>query len=332
MNEATLSDLLRRVVPRCLAGATDVDGLRRIGAGASQSIHAFDAVAGASRAPLILRCERVWNAQSQAGSAGMQAEAALLRAAAAGGVPVPGVRTVLVPDDGLGNGYVMDRVDGETRGRKLAHAAVFEAARARLAHDCGSTLARIHALPAAALPWLRHGAAAEELAAWHERQRRSCTARPVFAWAARWLADNVPLAPRVPVLVHGDFRNGNLVVGPEGLRAVLDWELAHRGDPMEDLGWFCVNSWRFGRIDKPAGGFGSREALFEGYEAAGGVSVEAARVHWWEVFGTFKWGIVCDGMGEAFSRGDDPSILRAAVGRRASEAEIDLLQLLAPAG
>ena len=69
--------------------------------------------------------------------------------------------------------------------------------------------------------------------------------------------------------MHGDFRHGNLIIGPDGVRAVLDWELAHTGDPMEDLGWICVNSWRFGEIDKPVGGFGTREELFAGYEAAG---------------------------------------------------------------
>ena len=69
--------------------------------------------------------------------------------------------------------------------------------------------------------------------------------------------------------MHGDFRHGNLIIGPDGVRAVLDWELAHLGDPMEDLGWICVNSWRFGEIDKPVGGFGTREELFAGYEAAG---------------------------------------------------------------
>lgn len=102
--------------------------------------------------------------------------------------------------------------------------------------------------------------------------------------------------------MHGDFRNGNLIIGAEGVRAVLDWELAHLGDPMEDLGWVCVNSWRFGEIDKPVGGFGSREELFAGYEAAGR-KVDPARVKFWEVMGTLRWGIMCGGMMQRFREG-----------------------------
>jgi aminoglycoside phosphotransferase (APT) family kinase protein len=134
----------------------------------------------------------------------------------------------------------------------------------------------------------------------------------------------MPLAP-----VHGDFRNGNLMVGEDGLRAVLDWELAHWGDPMEDLGWLCVNSWRFGKLELPVGGFGTREQLFEGYAEGGGV-VDAARVHYWEVFGTLKWGVICQSMAHAYLTGAERNVERAAIGRRASEAEIDLLMLLAP--
>jgi aminoglycoside phosphotransferase (APT) family kinase protein len=130
-------------------------------------------------------------------------------------------------------------------------------------------------------------------------------------------------------LVHGDFRNGNLMVGEDGLRAVLDWELAHLGDPMEDLGWLCVNSWRFGRHELPVGGFGTREQLFAGYVEAGG-TLHADSVHYWEVFGTLKWGVICESMAMAYLRGAERNVERATIGRRASEAEIDLLCLLAP--
>jgi aminoglycoside phosphotransferase (APT) family kinase protein len=112
---------------------------------------------------------------------------------------------------------------------------------------------------------------------------------------------------------------------------VLDWELAHTGDPMEDLGWICVNSWRFGEIDKPVGGFGTREELFAGYEAAGR-GVDPGRVRFWEVMGTLRWGVMCCGMMQRFRIGPEHSIERAMIGRRASETEIDLLRLLASRG
>jgi aminoglycoside phosphotransferase (APT) family kinase protein len=115
------------------------------------------------------------------------------------------------------------------------------------------------------------------------------------------------------------------------LVGVLDWELAHLGDPMEDLGWLCVNAWRFGSLDLPVGGFGTREDLFAGYAAAGG-RVDAQRVHYWEVLGTLKWGIVCESMAQAWLAGHERDVEKAVIGRRASESEIDLLALLAPRG
>jgi aminoglycoside phosphotransferase (APT) family kinase protein len=127
------------------------------------------------------------------------------------------------------------------------------------------------------------------------------------------------------------MRTGNIIVGPEGLAGVLDWEVVHLGDPMEDLGWICVTSWRFGEVDKPAGGFGAREELFAGYEAVSGVRPDADRVRWWEVMGTLRWGMSCAMMAREFQTGDR-SVERAAIGRRASETAIDLLAILAPRG
>jgi aminoglycoside phosphotransferase (APT) family kinase protein len=155
--------------------------------------------------------------------------------------------------------------------------------------------------------------------------------RPVMEWAFRWLRDNTPSADFEPRVVHGDLRTGNIIVGPEGLRAVLDWEVVHVGDPMEDVGWICVPSWRFGEIDKPAGGFGSREELFAGYEAESGRRVDPDRVRFWEALGTLRWGLSCAMMAREFQAGDR-SVERAAIGRRASETEIDLLNMLAPEG
>jgi aminoglycoside phosphotransferase (APT) family kinase protein len=109
---------------------------------------------------------------------------------------------------------------------------------------------------------------------------------------------------------------------------VLDWELAHAGDPMADLGWICVNSWRFGAIDKPAGGFGARDELYAGYEAAGGAEVDRSRARFWEVLGTLRWGVICTMSGVAL-RGEGPfTIERPMIARRASETELDLLDLL----
>ncbi len=144
--------------------------------------------------------------------------------------------------------------------------------------------------------------AAKEIADLDREYRSFNWPRPVFELALRWLRERDPGPSDEVTLVHGDFRHGNLIIGPDGLRAVLDWELAHLGDPMEDLGWVCVNSWRFGEIDKPVGGFGSREELFAGYEAAGR-RVDPDRVMFWEVMGTLRWGVMCCGMMQRFRIG-----------------------------
>ncbi len=146
---------------------------------------------------------------------------------------------------------------------------------------------------------------------------------PVFEMTRNWLLEHRPAEAR-RCLVHGDFRLGNLIVGATGLGAVIDWELAHVGDPMEDLGWLCVKAWRFGGAN-PVGGIGTRADLFTAYEAAGGGAVDAEAVRWWEVLGTWKWGIMCVLQANAHRSGAVRSHELAAIGRRVCENEFDLL-------
>jgi aminoglycoside phosphotransferase (APT) family kinase protein len=212
--------------------------------------------------------------------------------------------------------------------RRVIRDPKFAAARARFAHDAGTILARIHAVDAsqAALRVTTPAIEVEEIAA---RYRRTGHPRPVFDLALHWINNHLPAPSGAPKLVHGDFRNGNFIFGTDGVRAVLDWELAHRGDPMEDLGWLCINSWRFGMIDRPVGGIGDREALYVAYEAVAGVPVDRTAVHFWEVLGTLRWGTFCAAMVEWIRTGGDRSVERAMIARRASETEIDLMRLLA---
>ncbi|HET9207352.1 MAG TPA: phosphotransferase family protein, partial [Burkholderiaceae bacterium] len=308
-----------------------IESLQRLSGGASQQTWAFDLCSDAGSVPLVLRRAPPAAAQRARLGVGLAAEAQLIAAACAAGVPVPRIHRMLSADAGLGEGFVMERLAGETLGRRIVRDPRFAAARRVLARQCGEALARIHAIPTPGLPPLRRGGAAAEQLFQLDLHRRHGTVRPVFALAFQWLRRHAPREVAQPVLVHGDFRNGNLMVGDGGLVGVLDWELAHLGDPMEDLGWLCVNAWRFGNGDWPVGGFGTREDLFAGYEAAGG-RVDAARVHWWEVLGTLKWGIVCEAMAHAWLSGEERDLEKAAIGRRASESEIDLLALLAPDG
>jgi aminoglycoside phosphotransferase (APT) family kinase protein len=151
-------------------------------------------------------------------------------------------------------------------------------------------------------------------------------ASPALELGLRWLEEHRP-PPTDDVVVHGDFRNGNLVIGPDGIRGVLDWELVHRGDPMQDLGYLCVRAWRFG-VDRPVGGFGDYEDLFRGYERVSGRRVDREIVRWWEVFGTVWWGGGCMDQAWRHLSGDERSVELAAIGRRVWEQEYDVLLLL----
>jgi aminoglycoside phosphotransferase (APT) family kinase protein len=323
--------LLGRGVAAWCAGATGVVHAVRLSGGASQETWSFDILHPDGNIGAILRRAPQGYGAAPARAAGLNAEATLMQLAHDAGVPSPRVLHVLQPADELGTGFVMARVEGETIPRKILRDAEFAAARPKLARQLGGVLAGIHGLDLAQLPELRRMTAAKEIAELERDYRSFDWPRPVFELALRWLRDHDPGPSEQNTLVHGDFRHGNLIIGPDGVRAVLDWELAHTGDPMEDLGWICVNSWRFGEIDKPVGGFGAREELFSGYEAAGG-RADPARVKFWEVMGTLRWGVMCCGMMQRFRLGPEHSVERAMIGRRSSETEIDLLRLLAPRG
>ena len=328
---AGLTDALQQALDAALSpdglASGQVRDLRRLSGGASQETWAFDRVSRGGTRPLILRRAPPGAAQRGSDGPGLAAEAVLIALAGAAGVPVPEVVAVLRPEHGLGDGFIMQRLPGETLGRRIAAAH-----RPALAWQCGQALARIHALPAAGLPALRctqPRAEVDHLRQWHARHG---SVRPVFQLALRWLADHAP-GDVSPALVHGDFRNGNLMVDLDDavnpLRGVLDWELAYRGDPMADLGWLCVNAWRYGQSQRVVGGFGTLDELCAGYRAAGG-QVDADRVFWWQLLGTLRWGVICESMGHAWATGAEPVMEKAAIGRRASENEIDLLALIAP--
>ncbi len=256
----------------------------------------------------------------------------VLRAAFQAGVRAPEVLFELSPDDGLGEGFVMRRIGGTAIARKLLRDPPYAAARKRIAGQLGEILARLHAVPLANLPTLVHREAADQIAG----QRRALylldRPQPVFELALSWLDRRKPAPAATPVLVHGDYRTGNYLADESGVTAILDWEGAHLGDPVEDLGWLCVKSWRFGAVDRPAGGFGSREELWSAYQRAGGIAVDPARAHWWEVFGTVRWGIICHNQAWRHLSGAIKSMELASIGRRAVETEVDLLQLLKSGG
>jgi aminoglycoside phosphotransferase (APT) family kinase protein len=297
-----------------------VEGLERLSGGASRETWAFRA----GGRELILRRDPP-RRLSEYGS--MRLEAAAIRACTGAGLAVP---EVVVVDDGerLGTpGLVMTRVPGETVARRILREPALAPARRVLVGQLASFLAGLHGLGPDAVPGLPE---TDPLAYLGEMYDDVEDVSPTFDAAFRWLERHRP--DRSPTtIVHGDFRLGNVIVGEDGLRAVLDWELVHVGDPLEDLAWLCVKAWRFG-ARPAAAGVGTVEELLSAYEAASGRPVDRDGFHWWLVEKTLQWGTICMKQAAAHLTGAARSVELAAIGRRVAEQEWDLLELLAPPG
>lgn len=302
-----------------------MEAFKRLSGGASQETWALS---GSGNSAILRRAPGGTSLARSSAAIGLPAEAKLIQAAADANVPVPEVLHVLSEEDGVGDGFVMSLVLGETIARPILRNDEFAGARDVLAQQCGEAVAAIHSIPREGLPSelsLSDGQA--QIAQYEEIYRGFDAPRPVFELALQWLKENAP-TPMESVLVHGDFRLGNLMIDETGLVAVLDWELAHIGDPREDIAWLCVNSWRFGQTQNRVGGFGQLEDLLAVYNQCAGTDIGTADVDWWEMLGSLKWGVMCMIMYEAFRSGADPSVERAAIGRRVSETEMDLINLL----
>jgi len=226
----------------------------------------------------------------------------------------------------------MDWLDGEALGARIVRDPSLDTIRPKLAEQCGEILARIHAIDLDATDLrarLSRVDPEDYVRQTWQRYQALDTPQPMLDYAGRWLLEHLPRSFE-PALVHNDFRNGNIMVSPQGVVAVLDWEIAHIGDPMRDLGWICTNSWRFGRSDLPVGGFGTYAYLFRGYERASGKKVDPAHVKFWEIFGSFWWGCSSLTMAQHYRIGPDKTVERPAIGRRTSECQVDCVNLLIP--
>jgi aminoglycoside phosphotransferase (APT) family kinase protein len=304
-------------------GTVRVDDLRVLTGGASRATWAFEAVTDAGSRDLILRI-----GPPDEIHAGMELEAAAAGRAASEGAPVP---RVLVADDSavpLGNPFlVCDFIGGETIVRRIQR-ALDDASRADLVGQCARALAAIHRADPTGIGLTE----SDQLDEWHAQLDEMKDTTATFEWAFRWLAANRPAASP-NVLVHGDFRMGNLIIDtteqPARLAAVLDWELTHTGEVYEDLAWFCIRAWRFGAPESlGAGGLGSIEHFLRAYEDASGTGIDRAAMRWWLVLSTLRWGVICRYQAERHLSGQTRSVELAAIGRRVCETEFDLLTLL----
>jgi aminoglycoside phosphotransferase (APT) family kinase protein len=325
---------LKQALQRHLGFGVAVEGLQRLPGGASHVTWSLDALKeDGDRLPLILReGPDLAKHNPDSGQLDCLSEYRLLKAAETTGVPVPRIYFMFEPEDEVGFGYLMERIEGETIPRKILRDEAYAPALPLMAAQCGEILARIHKVDISGLSFLRPvppdmSPAGQAIGQFQQILTSLGEPHPAFELGLRWLEECMPPADRI-TLVHGDFRNGNLIVGPEGVRSVLDWELSHIGDPMEDLGWLCVKSWRFGVNHQPVGGFGTYDELFAAYEKASGIPVDCKTVHFWEVFGNIKWGVVCIVQAMSFLMGVRRTVEHAALGRRICETEYDVMNLI----
>jgi aminoglycoside phosphotransferase (APT) family kinase protein len=306
---------------RALWGAeVEVTSVRPLPGGASRE--SWDVRVRTARQERRLVLLRDAGGQARYPDKNVAVEAAAMAAARRAGVPV-----AKVYDHGegaLGQAYLlMERLDGETIPRRLLRDEAYAAVRPHLAHRLGEVLALIHQVDPDSVPDLPRLDALGHLTGLYQAFAEP---RPALEIGLRWLAEHRP-APVADALVHGDFRTGNLMVGEDGLRGVLDWELAHRGDPRQDLGWLCTKAWRFGSAC-PVGGFGARADLMAGYAAGGGTPPDEETQRWWELYGTVRWALLCRRQAERYLAEGEPSIELAVLGRRVCEQEWDVLLAL----
>jgi aminoglycoside phosphotransferase (APT) family kinase protein len=330
MTREEIAARLGKAVARHIGAPGTIHNFNQLTGGANKNTYSFEADIGNERLHLILQIPGKPKEDEPNPLEGVMTrvtadqDARLMIAAHDSGVPAPKVRAILDDADGLDPGYITEFVSGETLATKILREDQFAKARPQMAAQCGKILAGIHNIDLKKVSFLGRQDAAQMVSAYRQLIDLTDFRMPAIEFGLRWAAENAPKSARHTV-VHGDFRHGNFIVREDGIHLVLDWEVAHSGDPMEDLGWVCVKTWRFGGR-KPVGGFGAREELFAAYEKASGHSVDPKHVQWWEAWGGVKWAIGCLRLG---MRGvEEVNVERCAIGRRIEEPLWDYFNLI----
>jgi aminoglycoside phosphotransferase (APT) family kinase protein len=313
-----------------------VTGLERMAGGVSRETWSFDLIErrgrGQARQELVLRMdpEKPFLAGSR------DTEFRVMRLAAARGVPVPEVLWGSEDKGILGKSFfIMRRVAGESRVNRLQNEPRFAGAKEKIVAQLGEALARIHRIPpeqiSAEIPELPRLPPAKAVRNQEQIYRgQAVDPHPVLELAFRWLHAHAPPTGSM-ALVHGDYRVGNVIFDEGGLRAVLDWEVANLGDPMDDVAWMALRSWRGGQDHLPIGGVGTRETFHGAYERAGGAKIEPEAMVFWDIYAHVRWAVVTVLELGGFLAGQH-NIELASLGRRTAEIEWDLLELLEKAG
>jgi aminoglycoside phosphotransferase (APT) family kinase protein len=317
------------------ADAVEMARIALLPGGAIQENWAIDAefdsgwLSGAQR--LVLRTDAATGVPS---SLSRVEEFGVLQAAFAAGVTVPEPLFACADLAVLGKPFfVMRRVAGSAGGRPITLDPALEPARPAIAEQLGRELARLQTIrpPREDIGFLKTVGAVEHIAAFRAYLDCHPNPRPVLECALRWAETHRP-EPLPPVLCHRDFRTGNYMLEGAKLTAILDWEFAGWGDPDEDIGWLCCKGWRFGRLDREAGGIAERGPFYRGYESESGRRLDAERIKFWEVMANLRWAMIALQQSDRFLIGGARNLSTAITGRRATECELELLMLLDPAG
>ena len=322
MQEELVSSLSKKLLEVGIEGK--VSNLEPLTGGASKEIWKFEVSNAKQSTKMILR-----RGSGIEGPLAIKTadEARIQKEVIKVGAPVPIILAVSKGEEELGDSYIMHFVEGESIARKILRDEEYKKALPVLAYQCGEAIAKVHNVDIDNFSFLPNKPAEDQLEDLYATYQSFDQPSPVFEYAYLWLKEQ-DFSNFQESLVHGDFRLGNIIVNGEGLQSIIDWELAHIGNPLQDLGWVCGNSWRFGNNDKVVGGFGELEDLLEGYNSVSKLMVNKEMVRCWQVFGTFRWGVICLIQAYAHLNGTINSVEKAAIGRRVSETEIDIVDLL----
>ena len=332
MNEtATLTAALAPRVGSRFGSDAAIAGLRLLAGGASQQSWRLDIATPTG--PLALVMRRDTGGRMFAAALGRADEFAVIERAYRAGVPVPRPYAFL-PDVQGKAAFVMACLEGETLGRRIVREARLAQARNLLPAQMGRALAAIHAIPVADAAFLPgpdagEGAAAYGLRVLAQELATVSEPYPALELGLAWLRDRRPKEV-APVLCHGDFRIGNMVVNDAGLVGVLDWEFAHRGHPGGDLTFGAIRAWRFGEAGKRYGGVGEMAAFLDAYNTARGTAFTERELYWFEVASNLKWAIATVTQARRHLSGQEPSLELASLGRMTAEIELEILSLLDP--
>jgi len=323
---ATLDNFLQHHI----AAGVFVENTRRLSGGAIQENWCLTLRHTDCRLEdVVLRCD---SASKVSESRSRAEEYHLLCVAYAAGIKV--AKPLCLGDDCLGRDFfMMSMASGTGSAHRLVRdPSLYGSNGEKLVEDIGRQMARLHKIDPSEpqLSFLpsptTDSPSAFGITQCHTYLAKHHQAHPALQWALRWLSQNQPQNQRIS-LCHRDFRTGNFLVEHTQLMAVLDWEFAAWSDPLEDIGWFCARCWRFGEDAREAGGIGSREAFYRGYQSESGHMINPASVYFWEVYAHVRWAVIALQQANRMISGTEQSLELGLTAHLVPELELELLRM-----